>query len=125
MANFITDSEYYKGRVDIRDFILFIDEPKESGGTDKAPTPSEYLLAALASCMGITMKMYADRKKWNTGKIRVECSYREDKSGERYIHKMIEIENTLSDDQEKRLAFIGAKCPVSKMLNVPMETEIV
>ncbi len=125
MANFVTDDEYNKGRADVRDFILFVDEPLSSGGTDKSPTPSEYVLVALASCMGITMNMYAKRKGWNTGKITVNCTYKNNDNGEQYIYKIIDFENTLSEDQENRLAFIASKCPVSKMLNTPMETEIV
>ncbi len=118
MAKFITDDTQYKGRGDIRDFILFVDEPISQGGTDKAPTPTEYVLLALASCMAITMKMYADRKKWNTGKIMVECLYKLDENGGKYIEKTVAFENTMTDEQDLRLKFIGNKCPVSKMLNI-------
>ncbi len=123
MAKFITDQEYNKGRADVRDFIMFVDEPLAQGGTNKSPTPSEYILVALASCIGITMKMYAERKQWNPGKITVHCDYHTDEHGEKYIHKKIEFENTLNEEQEARLVFIGTKCPVSKMLNLKMVTE--
>lgn len=46
--------------VQIRDFGIEVDEPSALGGTDKAPNPVEYALAALASCQEITYRLHAD-----------------------------------------------------------------
>ncbi len=46
--------------VQIRDFGVEVDEPPVLGGTDKAPNPVEYALAALASCQEITYRLHAD-----------------------------------------------------------------
>jgi uncharacterized OsmC-like protein len=36
-----------------RDFAIVIDEPREIGGTDTAPNPQDFLLAALNGCMTV------------------------------------------------------------------------
>ncbi len=46
--------------VRVRDFSLAVDEPPALGGTDKAPNPVEYALAALATCQEITYRLHAD-----------------------------------------------------------------
>ena len=40
-------------------FTIEADEPIGLGGTDKAPTPTELLLSALAHCQAVTLRIYA------------------------------------------------------------------
>ena len=47
---------------------LITDEPIKLGGQDKGASPYELIFAALASCTGITLRMYANRKKMAPGK---------------------------------------------------------
>lgn len=49
-----------KSRVRTRGFTFDVDEPPTLGGTDTAPNPVEYALAALATCQEITYRLYAD-----------------------------------------------------------------
>ncbi len=49
---------------------IVADEPEELGGTNEGPAPGEFLLISLASCTAITIRMYADRKKWPVEKLR-------------------------------------------------------
>ncbi|MFL6748886.1 MAG: alpha/beta fold hydrolase, partial [Sphingomicrobium sp.] len=43
---------------------LFADEPDSFGGLDSGPSPFQLLAGALASCMTMTVRLYADRKGW-------------------------------------------------------------
>ena len=45
-----------------RQFTWTSDEPEAAGGTDTGPTPYEILLGALAACIAVTLRLYADHK---------------------------------------------------------------
>lgn len=49
-----------QSRVRIRNFEFLVDEPPALGGTDTAPNPVEFALAALATCQEITYRLHAD-----------------------------------------------------------------
>lgn len=63
-ARFSVQSRQIRGlhsEVEVRDFLLSVDEPPALGGTDRGPNPVELVLAAIASCQEITYRLYADR----------------------------------------------------------------
>lgn len=51
------------------------DEPRSYGGDDTGPTPYDLLLGALGTCTAMTMKMYADRKKWPMEGTRIHVTH--------------------------------------------------
>lgn len=100
------------------------DEPEELGGTNEGPAPGEFLLISLASCTAITIRMYADRKKWPVEKITVEVDF-EKIDNKTVFKRELQLEGDLSEDQRTRLLQIANACPVHKTLTNPIEIQTV
>ena len=125
-ANGTLGSENYLMEIKTTNHTVMVDEPESIGGSNKYPNPAQYLLSALASCTAITIKMYADKKKWNVGEINVDVKMKEVISSGKTIKKImkaVQFENPLEGDQIERLLTIGSKCPISKLLEQPIEME--
>ena len=115
----------YQGEAKMRNHFAVLDEPIKAGGGDTGPTPVEYLLTAIGGCVAMTLRMYAERKDWNLGEIKVIVSQKEalTSSGiKKSLVEEISFENEITDEQRIKLLEIAGKCPVAKM--VKGETEI-
>ncbi len=76
------------------------DEPESYGGTDRGPSPYDYLQAALGACTSMTVQMYAQRKKWPLKdavvRLRYEKVHAQDcEDCERPGHKIDQFEREL------------------------------
>ena len=105
------------------------DEPIAAGGDDAGPDPYTLLLAALGSCISMTVTLYARRKAWPLERVIVslrqkrihavdctECT----ESTEGYVHRIerkVSFEGNLTEEQRARLQEIAHKCPVHKTLS--------
>ena len=112
------------------------DEPIPLGGTGTGPTPYELLLGALGSCMAMTLRMYADRKRWPLHGVRIhlrteraheqDCEKCEtDEVGMPRIARRIELLGPLNDEQRERLHHIADRCPVKQTLQRGLVVETV
>jgi putative redox protein len=100
---------------------LVADEPADLGGADSGPTPDELVLAALGACTSITLRMYAERKKWPLEGVEVALDFAERDAGRAVIRRRIELQGPLEPDQRERLLQVANACPVHKLLTGSVE----
>jgi len=72
-------------RVSVRGHEVLIDEPREKGGTDLAPTPLETLLASLVGCEAVILKIAADAMRFSYSGVDIECEGEADLRGARGV----------------------------------------
>ena len=103
--------------VKVGDHAITVDEPVNCGGDGLGPSPQELLAASLASCVAITMEMYAKRKGWNVAGLRVDCEYTPAERGHPTQFRLVmKMPAHLSEAQVEKLSVIAAKCPVHRTL---------
>jgi putative redox protein len=108
------------------------DEPRDLGGSGAGPDPYSLILAALGSCISMTVTLYAKRKQWPLEQVIVrlrqnrvhskdcqECA----ENFEGYVHRIersVTFVGDLTDEQRSRLQEISHKCPIHKTLTSPI-----
>lgn len=113
--------------ISVGEHRFLADEPKSVGGMNMGPTPYDLVASGLAACTAMTLKMYANRKKWVLEDILVSVNH-EKKYGEDcescdtpsskidHFDREIRIVGELTSEQRSRLLEIADKCPVHKTL---------
>jgi putative redox protein len=122
-ANLQNEVRFGEGRT----FIT--DEPASLGGDGAGADPYTLLLAALGSCISMTLTLYARRKNWPLERVVVRLSQRRIHAGDcaecetqdnTFVHRIersVQLEGALlSEEQRTRLLEIAHKCPVHKTL---------
>lgn len=128
-----TEGEY-RTEISAGRHSLVADEPTSVGGRDSGPTPYDYLLSALGSCTGMTLRMYADRKEWPLDNVTVhlshekvhadDCEHCDTVDGKiDRIERDIELQGDLDPDQRERLLEIANKCPVHRTLHSEIDIQ--
>jgi uncharacterized OsmC-like protein/pimeloyl-ACP methyl ester carboxylesterase len=110
---------------------MFSDEPESYGGLDSGPSPYDYLSIALGACTGMTLRLYAEKKGHELGRISVEVSHAKvhsqdcmecddsrQNSNTRIdrFSRVIRVEGGVPSDLEAKVLEIADKCPVHKTL---------
>lgn len=95
---------------------VVVDEPTVAGGEDAGPSPTRLVAAGLASCIAITIEMYAERKGWDVGAVEVDVDVEHEGFVPTSFSSSIRLSEGLSEEQRERLLAVARKCPVHKLL---------
>jgi putative redox protein len=104
----------YAQSIETAGHSLLADEPRAAGGQDAGPGPYNLLLSALGACTAITLKMYADRKGWSIGALRVALTLDKDHDGNAFIARRLSSDAPLEPAQWDKLLEIAEKTPVTR-----------
>lgn len=127
----------YQNEVLIGGRKFFADEPASYGGADTGPDPYAWVIAGLGACTSITMRMYANRKKWPVEQVTIRLEHDKRHAddcvdcgpGDRIdvFTRYIEIEGDLDEEQRARMLEIADRCPVHRTLEsgAKVETHLV
>lgn len=122
-----------ENEIEMGEHRLVADEPVSAGGGGRGPDPYALLLAALGSCISMTVTLYADRRKWPLDGVEVvlrhekvyakDCEGCADGGEERIdrIEKQLRFEGALDESQIERLHEIAGRCPVHRTLTERVE----
>ncbi len=109
---------------------LLADEPASVGGADTGPSPYDYLSVALGACTTMTMRMYADHKGYDIGKLSVEVSHAkihakdcidcvDGRTGRvDHFERTISVDGCVTEEIAGKLLKIADKCPIHKTLEL-------
>ena len=104
-------------RVDIAadGHALVVDEGQAQGGGGVGPSPFDLVVAGLAACTLITLRMYAERKGWAQFRISGQFRLRTE-DGRRLIDRHLQVAGAPDEAALERLRDIVERTPVTLAL---------
>jgi uncharacterized OsmC-like protein len=128
----------FRTEVEVGGHHLVVDEPTAVGGADEGPTPYEMLLAGLGACTAMTLRIYADRRKWPLERALISLRHRKEHAKDcidcetkparmDVVDRVITLEGSLTEEQRAKLLEIAERCPVQQTLGskIQVNTRIV
>jgi putative redox protein len=95
----------------------FSDNTAEKGGQGAGFRPHELLEAALACCINMWLRIYADNHGLQLDEVITKVWVKRDKSEETEFEYSIELYGALTDEQRSKLMRIAETCPVRQSLS--------
>lgn len=127
IVGYLGEEEKFTTRIRAGEHQLIADEPESFGGNDFGASPYQLVAAGLAACTAMTLRLYADRKKWDLREVYVHISH-EKKHLEDCLNcdstnskidtftRELDLIGDLDAEQRQRLLEIADKCPVHRTL---------
>ena len=95
----------------------FSDVTEDKGGGNSGFRPHDLLEAALATCLNMWLRMYADNHKIPLTHIETTVSLDRSQADEVTFNYWLDISGPLSSSEKKKLLAAAASCPVHKTLS--------
>lgn len=119
----VSSSVGYRGEIRAGRHLFVGDEGPEVGGDDEGPNPYQLLLAGLVQCTAATLRMYANRKGWALGEVKVRARLLRTGDGATKVERVertVDVTGDLSEAQRARLGEIAERTPVTRTLRAGM-----
>jgi putative redox protein len=101
---------------------IVTDEPERLGGADAGPAPHELMAAMLAACASTMIVLYAQRRAWRLGDVRVDVRYDADVTPRR-VEISVHLPEGLTPEQVERLRRVADTCPARRALEAGFSFE--
>lgn len=100
---------------------FIVDEPEAQKGLDGGPHPYQLLCASLAACTTMTLRMYANFKGYEFGRISTQVTHARDadspaNASRDVFKRTVRVEHPQSEAMRVKILEIANKCPVHKTL---------
>ena len=120
----------FKSTVSVGGHEFISDEPESLGGTDLGPSPYELIASGLGACTVMTIRMYANIKKWDLKGVSVNVTHRKEDSEDGKVkvdvfNREIQFVGDFDEKQHERMLIIADKCPVHKTLSASAKIETI
>ncbi len=96
---------------------LLSDTTRDKGGSESGFRPHDLLEAALASCITITLRMYADKHGLALSGVTTRVQLDRSQPEETIFKYEVELQGELSEQDRVRLLEVAEKCPVRNTLS--------
>jgi uncharacterized OsmC-like protein len=108
-----------KFKATVRDHEIWTDVPKEKGGDNAGPTPSELFIASIGCCTALFVARYLRTAQLNSEGLSVEVDWEfsEDKSSIGKIDFSIRVPNAELGARKKAVLAAAEKCTLHKTLH--------
>jgi putative redox protein len=100
------------------------DATADKGGSGEGFRPHELLEAALASCMSMSVQMYAQRHALPLEQVAVEVVLDRSRVGQTVFGYSLTLGGPLSDEQREQLLQVAEACPVRTTLSKAIGFEL-
>ena len=98
---------------------ILIDVPSSMGGSDRAPTPPEFFVASLGSCIAAFVAQYCERNGVDTRDLRVDLSF--DKVSEptrlANLKATVHLPHGTCNGRQAAIQRVAAHCPVHETIS--------
>jgi putative redox protein len=121
---FITGESY---EISVRGHRVVVDQPEQDGGDDLAPTPTELLVASLASCVAFYAGRYLTRHGYSRDGLTVSTRF--DMATDRParvsgVEIIVKVPTDLPEERRPALAAVVEHCTVHNTLRNPPPVSI-
>ena len=112
--------------IDIRGHRISVDQPVDAGGEDTAPTPTELLVASLASCVAFYARRYLARHGLDSEGLAVRAAYAIGGRPNRVLSMDLELDLPpgIPESRREPLLVVASHCTVHNTLADPPAVSI-